>query len=100
MTDATQYDWRGLGRPQAIHTTDQIVSMASRLGWTVGITAADLAGAQCRAVVGLGAQDEAWKSGQEFVGVWHATAEDARLRQESLSDVRAGMWASYPPTKA
>ena len=29
-------------RPNAIHTTDQIVSMASRLGWTVGITAADL----------------------------------------------------------
>jgi len=48
-----------------------------------GITADDLAGAQCRAVVGLGTQDEAWKSGQEFVGVWHATAEDARLRQES-----------------
>ncbi len=27
-------------RPSAVHTTDQIVSMASRLGWTVGITAA------------------------------------------------------------
>ena len=25
-------------RPSAVHTTDQIVSMASRLGWTVGIT--------------------------------------------------------------
>ena len=40
-------------RPTAIHTTDQIVSMASRLGWTVGITADDLVGAQCRAVIGL-----------------------------------------------
>jgi hypothetical protein len=29
-------------RPNAVHTTDQIVSMASRLGWTVGITADDL----------------------------------------------------------
>jgi hypothetical protein len=38
-------------RPKAVHTTDQIVSMASRLGWTVGITAEDLAGAQCRAVI-------------------------------------------------
>jgi hypothetical protein len=28
-------------RPTAIHTTDQIVSMAARLGWTVGITRAD-----------------------------------------------------------
>src|SRR4030081_2731800 len=36
-------------RPSAVHTTDQIVSMASRLGWTVGITADDLVGAQCRA---------------------------------------------------
>ena len=39
-------------RPTAVHTTDQIVSMASRLGWTVGITADDLVGAQCRAVIG------------------------------------------------
>src|SRR3982074_3811053 len=36
-------------RPTAVHTTDQIVSMASRLGWTVGIAAADLVGVQCRA---------------------------------------------------
>src|ERR1700685_2794544 len=40
-------------RPTAVHTTDQIVSMASRLGWTVGITSDDLVGAQCRAVIGL-----------------------------------------------
>ncbi|MBA1914360.1 hypothetical protein HLX87_24740, partial [Escherichia coli] len=39
-------------RPSAVHTTDQIVSMASRLGWTVGITGDDLVGAQCRAVIG------------------------------------------------
>ena len=32
-------------RPNAIHTTDQIVGMASRNGWTVGITEADLVGA-------------------------------------------------------
>ena len=32
-------------RPTAVHTTDQIVSMASRLGWTVGITGDDLVGA-------------------------------------------------------
>ena len=40
-------------RPQSIHTLDQIVGQASRLGWTVGITSDDLVGAQCRAVVGL-----------------------------------------------
>src|ERR1700704_4762999 len=58
-------------RPTAVHTTDQIVSMASRLGWTVGITADDLVGAQCRAVVGLAPQDEKWLAGQAYVGVWH-----------------------------
>ena len=31
-------------RPSGFHTTDQIVSMASRLGWTVGITSDDLVG--------------------------------------------------------
>ena len=65
-------------RPNAVHTTDQIVSMASRLGWTVGITGDDLVGAQCRAVIGLAPQDEKWLSGENYVGVWHGTAEDAR----------------------
>ena len=34
-------------RPSAIHTTDQIVAQAARLGFTVGITREDLVGAQC-----------------------------------------------------
>src|ERR1700691_878499 len=75
-------------RPTAVHTTDQIVSMASRLGWTVGITADDLVGAQCRAVIGLGPQDEKWLAGANYVGVWHGTAEDARKRQQALDVVR------------
>src|SRR6201986_4108125 len=57
-------------RPTAIHTTDQIVSMASRLGWTVGITAADLVGAQCRAVIGLGPPADEWLPGPGCVGRW------------------------------
>ncbi|MGH8338014.1 MAG: DUF169 domain-containing protein, partial [Gammaproteobacteria bacterium] len=36
-------------RPSSIHTTDQIVAQASRLGFTVGITQKDLVGAQCGA---------------------------------------------------
>src|SRR5271154_5372102 len=60
-------------RPAAIHTTDQIVSMASRLGWTVGITSDDLVGAQCRAVIGLAPADEKWLKGEAYVGVWHGT---------------------------
>ena len=79
-------------RPNAVHTTDQIVSMASRLGWTVGITADDLVGAQCRAVIGLAPQDEKWLSGENYVGVWHGTLEDARKRQEALDVVPYGQY--------
>ncbi|CAL77985.1 conserved hypothetical protein [Bradyrhizobium sp. ORS 278] len=79
-------------RPNAVHTTDQIVSMAARLGWTVGITGDDLVGAQCRAVIGLGPQDDSWLSGQGYVGVWHGTAEDARKRQEALDVVPFGRY--------
>lgn len=79
-------------RPNAVHTTDQIVSMASRLGWTVGITGADLVGSQCRAVIGLAPQDEQWLKGEAYVGVWHGTAEDARKRQEALDVVPFGKY--------
>lgn len=79
-------------RPNAVHTTDQIVSMAARLGWTVGITADDLVGAQCRAVIGLAPQDEKWLAGENYVGVWHGTAEDARKRQEALDVVAFGQY--------
>ncbi len=81
-----------LRRPSAVHTTDQIVSMASRLGWTVGITAADLVGAQCRAVIGLAPQDETWLSGAPYVGVWHESADDARKRQQALDVVPFGRY--------
>jgi len=61
-------------RPKAVHTLDQIVAQAARLGWTVGLTSEDLVGAQCRAVVGLGlAKDDKWRSGEHMVGVWYAT---------------------------
>src|ERR1700750_2219048 len=79
-------------RPNAVHTTDQIVSMASRLGWTVGITADDLVGAQCKAVIGLAPQDEKWLAGANYVGVRHGTAEDARKRQEALDVVPFGQY--------
>jgi uncharacterized protein (DUF169 family) len=79
-------------RPTAVHTTDQIVSMASRLGWTVGITADDLVGAQCRAVIGLAPQDDKWRAGAAYIGVWHENAEDARKRQEALDVVPFGKY--------
>ena len=73
-----------------VHTLDQIVGQAARLGWTIGITADDLVGAQCRAVVGLGnAKDEAWRSGKHMVGVWYSTNEDA-ARAPGGDGMRAG----------
>ena len=33
-------------RPSSVHTLDQVVAQAARLGWTVGVTAEDLVGAQ------------------------------------------------------
>ena len=81
-----------LRRARHVHTLDQLVGQAARLGWTVGVTAEDLVGAQCRAVVGLGAQDEAWKSGQSMVGVWYASPADARAHQSAMSVVPAGRY--------
>lgn len=77
-------------RPSAIHTTDQIVSMASRLNWTVGVTAADLVGDQCRAVIGLGGQDDAWYSGEQMAGVWFETTEDSAAHQAAMHVVPTG----------
>lgn len=71
-------------RPQAVHTTDQVVAQAARLGWTVGITGEDLVGAQCRTVVGLAPPDDDWRSGRSMVGVWYATPEDARAHQAAM----------------
>ena len=78
-------------RPKSVHTLDQVVAQAARLGWTVGITGEDLVGAQCRAVVGLGlAKDEKWRSGEHMVGVWYSAPEDARTSE------RNGMHARRP----
>ncbi|HXQ47956.1 MAG TPA: DUF169 domain-containing protein, partial [Caulobacteraceae bacterium] len=72
-------------RPQSVHTLDQVVGQASRLGWTVGITADDLVGAQCRAVVGLGsAKTDEWRSGKAMTGVWFSTEEDASAHQNAM----------------
>jgi uncharacterized protein (DUF169 family) len=80
-------------RPKNVHTLDQLVGQASRLGWTVGVTADNLVGAQCRAVVGLGnAKTAEWASGQNTVGVWHGTLEDASARQAALHCVPDGQY--------
>lgn len=80
-------------RPKHIHTLDQVVAQAARLGWTVGITAEDLVGAQCRAVVGLGqAKDANWHSGKHMMGVWFSTVEDATAHQAAMHCVEDGQY--------
>jgi uncharacterized protein (DUF169 family) len=79
-------------RPRFIHTTDQIVAQACRLGWTVGITAADLVGAQCGAVIGLHPQNKAWKSGNHMAGIWFASVEDASAHQRAMNVVPHGRY--------
>jgi len=80
-------------RPRAVHTLDQIVGQSARLGWTVGVTAHDLVGAQCRSVVGLGrAKDAAWRTGAHMVGVWFATVQDATAHQAAMHCVDDGRY--------
>lgn len=80
-------------RPKAVHTLDQVVAQASRLGWTVGVTAEDLVGAQCRAVVGLGsAKDKKWQSGRHMVGVWFSDLEGATAHQAAMHCVPDGKY--------
>ncbi|MSQ19045.1 MAG: hypothetical protein EXR39_05680 [Betaproteobacteria bacterium] len=79
-------------RPTGIHTTDQIVAQAARLGFTIGITNDDLVGAQCGAVIGLHPQDSEWLSGKRMAGVWYATVEDASAHQAAMNVVPFGKY--------
>src|SRR5580700_7850429 len=82
-----------LRRPKSIHTTDQIVAQAARLGWTVGITAKDLVGAHCAVVIGLQPADEGWLSGKQMAGVWYSTLEDSSAHQHAMDVVPHGKYA-------
>ena len=90
---ATQEDMEAIPkirRPKDIHTTDQIVGQASRNGWTVGITAEDLVGAQCSTVIGLHPRSEEWLSGDRMNGVWYGSPEDAAAHQNAMDVVPFG----------
>ncbi len=82
-------------RPKdTVHTTDQIVAQASRMNFTVGITAEDLVGAQCGAVIGLWPQTDEWKSGRHMAGVWFENEDDAAAHQEAMDVVPHGKYAA------
>ena len=77
-------------RPSDVHTTDQIVGQACRNGWTVGITADDLVGAQCQAVIGLAPRSDEWLSGNNMAGVWYETKEESSKHQHAMDVVPYG----------
>ncbi len=79
-------------RPSAVHTTDQIVGQACRNGWTVGITADDLVGAQCSTVIGLHPRNDEWLSGEHMAGIWFETLEDSSRHQHSMDVVDYGRY--------
>lgn len=79
-------------RPADIHTTDQIVGMASRNGWTVGITVEDLVGAQCSTVIGLSPRSEEWLTGDWMQGVWYENSTDAADHQAAMDVVPYGKY--------
>jgi uncharacterized protein (DUF169 family) len=77
-------------RPNSVHTMDQVVAMAARIGWTVGATVEDFVGAQCGAVVGLHPRDDDWLSGTRMAGVWYETLEDSSAHQAAMHTVPFG----------
>ena len=77
-------------RPNGVFTTDQIVGQACRNGWTVGITAEDLVGAQCSTVIGLHPRSEEWLSGKHMAGVWFETEEESSEHQNAMDVVPFG----------
>ena len=79
-------------RPKNVHTTDQIVGQACRNGWTVGITAKDLVGAQCQTVIGLAPRSEEWLSGKHMAGVWFSDQEGSAAHQASMDVVPYGKY--------
>ena len=79
-------------RPKDIHTTDQIVGQAARNGWTVGVTAQDLVGAQCQVVIGLHPRDDKWLTGDRMAGVWYADDAEASAHQQAMDVVPFGRY--------
>ena len=64
--------------------TDQIVGQSRWIGWTIGVTAENLMGSQCGAVVGLHAKEGEFMSGERMAGVWYGTLEDSRAHQAAM----------------
>lgn len=77
-------------RPKTKVVMDQTVAQARLLGWTVGITADDLAAHNCAAAVGLCRRDEEWLRGDFMAGVWFGTQPDSAAHQAALEGPSPG----------
>ncbi len=77
-------------RPKQIHTTDQIVGQASRLGWTVGITMDDLVGAQCGSGHRPAPAEQRMAGRRTMKGVWYETEVDTAAHQAAMDVVPYG----------
>ena len=73
---------------------DQIVGQSRWLGYTLGITQANLMGPQCGAVLGLAPRDPEWMSGKLMHGVWFGTLEDSAAHQAAMSCASFGDYAA------
>lgn len=71
-------------RPEALLALDQVVGQSRLYGWTIGITADNLTGAQCATPVGLTPRTDEWLSGKLMEGVWYETREDAAAHQAAM----------------
>ncbi len=81
-------------RPACKLALDQVVGQSRMLGWTVGITADDLVGAQCGVPVGLHKRDQDWLSGRRMEGVWFGSREDSAAHQAAMDYTPAGEFAA------
>lgn len=79
-------------RPDQRYLFDQIVAQSVRLGFTMGVTAEDLAMKQCGAILGLHTQDEDFYSGEAMNGVWFGTREDSAAHQQALDTIPYGSY--------
>lgn len=80
--------------PAEKFATDQIVGQCRWIGWTIGITAENLMGQQCGAVVGLHPRDEEFLSGERMRGVWFGTLEDSARHQAEMTCASYGDYAA------
>ena len=71
-------------RPKKQLNMDQVVGQCRWVGYTIGVTMANLTTPQCGAVVGLSPRDKSFLSGHAFNGVWYGSLEDSARHQQEM----------------